>query len=229
MGRVVVDFSNPTPMPAHYRSLREETTVQVSPICEFELLDIRGPHETWHLPLSDYVSLLLELKIAKIPGLGSSIPRAENAESHEDAVKQSPFRHWPGTRNRQIPLLAYNGCIELQDNEGNLIGFVSMDVAVDPVPSDLWCVHIATIHDETFRGSDPLSRMSYVFSVDNVSAITSHGLGSEYVSSTDSHILAYCLVVKPDGMAKDGYRRVGLAEVQYEWICQAPTQTISLS
>ena len=54
-------------------------------------------------------------------------------------------------------------------------------------------------------------------------------LGREYQDSPESHILAYRLVVIAIADKENEYRRIGIAKVSYEWICHAPTVTISLA
>jgi hypothetical protein len=49
-----------------------------------------------------------------------------------------------------------------------------------------------------------------------------------YGGYAKSHILAFCLILRSTGQAVGEYRRVGIAEVKYRWICQAPELTISL-
>ena len=85
----------------------------------------------------------------------------------------------------------------MKGSDGKTIGYLSMDIKQDPSSLDLWCAHIATLHDETYRGPDPLSRLGYACNVDHISAITRFGVGEDYKETADSHILAYCLVVSP--------------------------------
>ena len=222
-----IAYQGPVKFLKDRRLLRDRRTMQVSPIPEFELLEVQGSCESTRLPLPQRLSLSVKLKLAKIPALGSK-KLLRPAYSHEEITYNSPFRHWPGTYNRPIPLVRYDDCFRIKDSNGNTIGYLSMDTKQDALSLDLWCAHIATLHDETYRGPDPLSRYAYARDVDRVMAITRYGVGNEYKDTTDSHILAYCLVVSPQDTTGTSYKRYGIAEVQYEWVNQASTATISL-
>ncbi len=216
-----IAYEGPVTFLKDKRSLRDPTTVVTAPVPAFELVKLIGPCETHFLPLPKPVSLVIRSRICKVPAIGPGVSREPKALTHEAISPTSPFRHYPGTRNRPIPLAAINDCFEFHDEHGGLIGFLSIDNS-EPLPTaQLWCVHIATLHDETYAGSNPLSRLRYAFEVDQVSAISSTGLGEGYQPSGESYILAYCLIlVCSDPMANE-YRRVGIAEVKYDWICQA--------
>ncbi|MCJ1261408.1 hypothetical protein MMC22_001272 [Lobaria immixta] len=79
----------------------------------------------------------------------------------------------------------------------------------------LWCAHIATLHDETHSGPNPLSRWRDAFEMDNMDVVSSTVPGKQSCDSPETHILAYCMVVNSTGAAGNEYRRVGIAGVKY--------------
>ena len=222
-----ISYQGPVTFLKDQRSIRDPCTMRTSPIREFELLDVTGCSPSTQLPLLQAVILSVKLKLAKIPALGR-VKVKRLTSSHKDVTRVSPFRHWPGTSTQPIPLVAYDNCTMIVDAQGGAIGYMSMDTTEDPNTLDLWCAQIATLHDETYRGPDPLSRLHYAVNVDHIAAITSMGLGPEYKKTTDTHILTYCLIVSRQGTGGNEYSRHGIAEVQYEWMNRAPVRTISL-
>lgn len=207
------------------RSLREGSTVRTAPISEMEILHFTGQYDTDRLPFSEQVSMVVSLRLSRIPIVSSETHKMERSESHEEVLEESPFRHYPGTRNRPIPLFSRNDCFEIRDEDAKVIGFFSLDTdAVLPGATQLWCAHIVTLHDETYIGPNPLYRLFQ----NPVASITLPGLTREYKESLESHILAYCWILTATGAAGDEYQRVGMAEIKYEWICQAPKVTVSL-
>lgn len=54
-----------------------------------------------------------------------------------------------------------------------------------------------------------------------------HIANLEYGPKT--YLLVYCLLLMATADVSSTYKRVGVAEVKYEWICQAPTVTISVN
>lgn len=194
------------------------------PVPGFKLIGVEGDRDEVQLPLRNRVTLVMETKILQISVIAAKLDTIERARDHESAFTVSPFRHWPGTRNRPIPLIALRDCFEMRDDAGHLIRFFTIDTGSSLPSQNLWLAHIATIQDETYHGPNPLYRLNQI----QISAITTHGVGEEYQRTSETRILAYCLVLTPDATVENGYRRVGIAEVQHEWISQPPTMTISL-
>jgi hypothetical protein len=152
----------------------------------------------------------------------------ESALSHEEVLPKSPFRHHKGITNKPIPLCSRNDCFEILDENKELLGFFSLDTTDASPETQLWCACVATIHDESYRGLNPLSRLSYSFRVDQIAAISGIGVGPDYEETPESHILAYCLILTSAGVEGRQYQRIGMAEVKYEWISQAPNAIISI-
>ncbi|KAL9035216.1 MAG: hypothetical protein Q9180_004978 [Flavoplaca navasiana] len=197
------------------RNLRDTSTMQTSPIKEFEFIKMTGPYQTVQLPLHEPVSMVVHLRCARIPKIGSIKPVKD-----DEALQTSPFRHDPTLRNRPILLSSLADYRELLDDDDEVVGHLNLDTTDNLSPTDeLWCAHIATLHDEMYAGPDPLNRMSYALEVDGT-AITTFPLNRASKHTSDSAILAYCLILKSMGTQEDTYRRVGIAEMKYEWIIQ---------
>jgi hypothetical protein len=62
------------------RSLREPTTVKVSPIAEFDNPVFRGPYRSNNLPFPEPISMTIALKVSRIPVLGAQIDRQERTQ-----------------------------------------------------------------------------------------------------------------------------------------------------
>ena len=229
-----VGYAGPIVFLKDSRSLRERSTVQTAPVPEFELLRLTGSYDSTSLPLPEPVSMIASMRLVQLPRLGSKIPkRDEHHNEHLDnnQTENLPFRFDPGTKNRPILLIFRTDCFEIRDRDEQLKGFLTMDTAIEPADMELWLAHIATIHDESYSGPNPLSRYRYAFMVDQISCISGVGLGPEYKDSPESHILAYCMVLTrrlDEEEAGREFRRVGLAEVKYEWICRAEKREVEI-
>lgn len=225
-----ISYEGPVRFLKDRRKLDLRSTMQVSPIPEFETPLFSDGHDSTLLPFHERISMTIGVRFTKIPVIGSKLNR-RFTEDHVEAVGSSPFRHSTSTRNRPIPLLTWSDCFELRNEENGVLGFFSLD-SLDSLPEvDLWCGHIATLHDETYSGPDPLNRHQHTIRAgDMVSKWNSASmLRGENVGTGESHILAYCWVLslwRDEG--KDEYRRVGIAEVKYEWIMKAPRIAITV-
>ena len=205
------------------RSLRDNSTMQTSPIKEFELIKLTGPYQTVQLPSHEPISMVVRLRCARIPKVGSIKPLR-----YDKALQTSPFRYDPTLHNRPVLLSSLADYIELLDDDTDIVGHLNLDIANDlPPTEELWCAHIATLHNETYDGPDPLNRLSYALNVDEVSiTIFPQNRASEDTENTP--ILAYCLILKSMGTQEGTYRRVGIAEMRYEWMAQFPSTLVIL-
>lgn len=213
------------------RPFENPASMRTSPIQEFEKPILSGDYQSTKLPFPEPISMTLRVRLSKIPKVGSKRNWHFEVESLEAIFgTASPFRHYPGTRNRPKPLLYYSGCFELLNEDSELIGFVSFDTLKTPPEADLWCAHLATAHDESYKGPDPLSRIQQISDMGYGSHIPPLELGEEYIPTEETHILAYCWVLAVTGEAKGKkkYERIGIAEVKYEWIVEAPRVEITV-
>ena len=202
--------------------------MHVAPIQAFELLEMCGSPKVTKLPLPYPFSLKVRLECTRVPAL--ELKREESAEACDfwEVLRPSPFRHDPGTRNRPILMSSREAYHEMRNQQAGMIGFAILDTLETPFITDIWCAHMAALHNETYNGPDNLSRVRYAFTEDNVAALSQLGLGEEYQDSPLSHVLAYCLILEPTDIALSEYHRVGIAQVMYEWIRQASASTITL-
>ena len=227
-------FDGPVTFMKDARDLQEPWTMQVAPVPEFQLIRVSGPFDSDQLPLREAVSISILCNCARIPRvrLTRGGARTSPGEDVEESFQRSPFRHHPNTDNRPVLLSTRNAFFEMRDLDSEIIGFTAMDTMEASPPDDdrLWCAHIATQHDERYVGLDPLRRSRFGPSIDSVSLHNYRmSIGKDYYQETpDSYVLAYCLILESTGTAQDEYRRVGVAQVKYEWISTAPKQRMTL-
>ncbi|KAH8590707.1 hypothetical protein B0O99DRAFT_598742 [Bisporella sp. PMI_857] len=110
----------------------KRSTVGTAPVPELEILRFTGPYETHHLPFSEPVSVITRLKLRKVPKVGSRVYNMESALRHEDALPKSPFRHQKGIENLPVPLCSRNDCLEILDENTELVGLFSLDTTDIP-------------------------------------------------------------------------------------------------
>jgi len=90
-------------------------------------------------------------------------------------------------------------------SEKKLLGFLSFDDDSNPSPSEeLVLAHISTLVNGTHIVEDTGLRIS------------------------NAPILAYALVLQKKGEASDEYRRVGIAEVNVEWMKEGEKSAIRI-
>lgn len=209
---------------------------QTTLIAEVEVLELVGLSESEQLPLQNTVTMSARLRLSKIPHVGLRVSKLRISLGHQDAFGASPFRHrqLPHRNRYPVALAAHNDCFELRNEGDELLGYLSMDTMEVPPVAELWCAHIATLCDDGYRGlrlrvqvpAPSWTRAPGVW----VDAPGVHNPGvqieSRYIA--ESHILAYCLVLASTIDQENKYRRVVIAEVQYEWIFHASTVTVSL-
>ena len=62
--------------------------------------------------------------------------------------------------------------MEMRNLQAGVIGFADLDTLEIPFTTDFRCAHIDTLHDETYKGPNDLSRVRYAFTKDNVTALS---------------------------------------------------------
>ena len=165
--------------------------------------------------------MVVHLRCAKIPKIGSIKP-----VKVDEALHNSPFRHDPTLRNRPILLSSFADYRELSDDDDEVVSHLKPDTTDGLSPTDeLWFAHIATLHDEMYDGPDPLNRMNYALEVDGVATFP---LNRASKHTSDSAILAHCLILKSMGTQKDTYPRLGIAELKYGCIIQISSTLMTL-
>ena len=208
-------------------------TMKTSPISELDIVDFTGPLDAEQLPLREPVSMMIRVRCARIPQmrLGSCGTPNYDYRKDKEYIRTSPFRHNPNTDNRPELLSTRKTYLDLRDQDSEIIGFATMDTMEEVSPaSELWCAHIATQHDERYYGPDPLRRSGFGPSILPVALHKFRmSKGKDcYQETEDSYVFACCLILEPTGSAQDEYRRVGVAQVKYEWICIVDKQIINL-
>ena len=63
--------------------------MQTAPVPEYRLIEIRGSPATARLPLSERVSLMMEVGLSKVPRVGRRIDRMAAAETHKQTFTPS--------------------------------------------------------------------------------------------------------------------------------------------
>ena len=128
-----------------YRSSRREPDRS-----EIEVEKVELPDHPERLPHPKLVFLRLRASLAKIIRV-SSETRGITFDAdltREELNKDSPFSHDSRSDTISLRLTSLTECLEMYDEQGKVIGLISLDTK-DPVTVEkMYCIHISTFHDE---------------------------------------------------------------------------------
>lgn len=184
---------------------------------ELELHEADVPDMMTQLLLKRPASLTLECRLRNIHAISSKPTTDKMHKKTRDQLAALLSFHFD-SRTHTVPdlLVKSRDCHEIFNQVRELIGFISFDEDVK-VAKEIYCLHISTLFDEVF--SDAM-----------------HELEKPDVQSVDFNayrepILAYALAVvklktRPKGISE--YRRIGLTEVNHEWIAKGQSEVVRL-
>ncbi|KAJ6014991.1 extracellular lipase [Penicillium herquei] len=188
---------------------RNPGPVRLAPFPEMELISYDVPDALPELPLIKPASITIRAPIRKVHSI--SIKKTTYATEdlpREELAKCSPFHFDERTGTIPLPMAASSECQEMFDEDDRLVGFVSFDEDRH-LMGDLFCAHISTLrdeapaHDSQLQNSDEIDETEYD------------------IQNSCPVILAYALILirkkSDEGML---YRRVGMAELNYEWMSE---------
>ena len=210
-----ITFPDQTP---HFSTnVRDSVLPRYPPFIEFELHDADVPDITTQLPLERPASLTLKCRLRSIHATSSKPTTYKmHQKSRDQLASFLPFDF--DSRTNTIPdlLPKFTDCQEIFDEKRKLIGFISFDEDVQ-IAKETFCLHISTLFDEADSHAMRELEKPSVQSVD--------------LRAYQEPILAHALaVVKvrtyPNGPSE--YRRIGLAEVNYEWITEGQSEVVRL-
>ncbi|ROW17088.1 hypothetical protein VPNG_01025 [Cytospora leucostoma] len=188
--------------------------VRLPPFPELKLLDADVADMTTTLPLESAASLTVQITMREIHALSADTtsfdPRGKSRDEVADSV---PFFYHDHTGTDPVLLASISECREILDDAGSLVGFVSLDEERQVV-GDLFCAHISTLRDEDMRAVHQELDKPGVTSVD--------------MSPFQKPILAYAMVLARVEGVENEFRRLGLAEVNYEWMRGGTSSVIRL-
>ena len=187
------------------------------PSTKLELLEADVPDMMTQLPLKRLASLTLKCRLRQIHAT-SSKPTTDkmHQKTRDQLASMLPFHFDPRTKTIPDLLLKFTDCNEIFDQARHLIGFISFDEDVQ-VAKEIFCLHVSTLFDEA--RSDAMRELE------------KPGVQSVNVNAYREPILAYALAVVriktcPNGTSE--YRRIGLAEVNHEWITKGQSEVVRL-
>lgn len=205
------------------RSLREPETVLGKPASAIKLIDFQvvGIKESLPAKQKSFLVLTATLRCSfTVSDAFAATPSKH--ERKEEYFGRSPFNHDPHTSTFPIQLTSLSRCREIYDaassdtgDKPKQIGFISFDDDTSPPKSDeLVLAHISTLLD----GLGPCFRAG---------ALAAISFGRRNGVPVQP-ILAYALVLRKTGENADEYQRLGVAEVNYDWITKGGESTIRL-
>lgn len=192
--------------------MRKPETVQRPPVPELELVDIEVPDMTRLLPLTKPASATLKVTLRKLPMISNeTVPATDiGSVSREDLCNSSSFNHDPRTGTIPVQLASLSECNRVFDDDQKHIGFMSFDEDGIQPRDTLFCVHISTLRDEVMSAAQEELDKPGVESV------------------PQPPILAYALVLRATGAAGNEFRRVGIAEMNYDWMTNGSKTVIKM-
>ena len=228
-------------------------------VSEIQLVASDVPENPERLPHAEVASISLRASLLNTLRIGAKAQDQfrHGSLSRQELIKHSPFSHDPRTHTSPIWLTRLSDCFEIYNHNGRMIGFLSLDTRDEVPPGNLYCLHIATLHDQAsiFKVSEadrckqdePASDWAAQRSAAHTdtseepkikdsrhkSLSADFGVDTQ-LSTRHRHsepwppILAYALVVQQTGKPPDKYRRVGIAQVNYDWISQGLKSTVML-
>ncbi|KAJ5733421.1 extracellular lipase [Penicillium malachiteum] len=186
---------------------RNPGPVREAPISEMELIEYDVPDMLTELPLMKPASITIRAPIRKIHSISRKKTTYVTEDiSRKDLAKSSPFHFDERTGTMPIPMAHRSECQDMFDEGGRIVGFVSFDEDRQLV-GDLFCAHISTLRDEILD-----------FPKQNFDETDE----TEYdIQHSCPPILAYALIlIRVDSNEGTLYRRVGMAELNYEWMLE---------
>ncbi|UKZ49719.1 hypothetical protein TrVGV298_003967 [Trichoderma virens] len=209
-----------------------------SPVSEVAIVKLHTPPEPINLPAieASYLRLTATLMDSFSFSYEFVAPIDTNRATWDDLTQWSPFSHHPQSSTIPIFLFTISKCKKLYDcstdgsrggEDGKHVGYISFDDNRRiPDAQDLCLAHISTVVDEIWL---PPSK-SENCKEDHPLSYIREGLNTPNAHvALNPPILAYALVLMRSKTLEDEYTRVGVAEVNTEWISKGRKETIQIN
>ncbi|KAL8880500.1 MAG: hypothetical protein Q9198_002107 [Flavoplaca austrocitrina] len=202
--------------PHFSENIRDSVLPRNRPSKAFHLHHADVPEMMTQLPLKRPASLTLKCKLRRMFATYKPAVDKLNQGTRQQLALKLPFHFDPRTETVPKLLLGKTKCYEILEKARTLIGFVSFDEDVQ-IATEILYLHVSTLFDQAD---------SYA-----MRELDKPGVSSVDMEAFQEPIMAYALAVTkirdcPDGLTE--YRRVGFAEVNYNWITDVQDRTIRL-
>lgn len=195
------------------RNFRDMYRVRRPPVSEIHLVEADVLDMTTPLPLKKPASLIVDVTVRKLDLVSAETAEIRKYTTREELAASLPFHFDSRTATIPILLPERSECQEILDSDQRVIGFVSFDEDTRET-SDMFCAHISTLLDEAH--SDAMRR----FDNPEVRRVD--------LGEFQTPILAHALVLVKVAGTENEYRRIGVAQVNYDWMTGGARERVRL-
>jgi hypothetical protein len=232
-----LSYNGPVKFTKDQRPSSDVRAVLSSPVSEIIVVDLHVPPEPVDLPATEISYLQLSGTLLDSFTFSSEFaaPVDTRPATWDDLTQWSPFAHHPQSSTVPIFLSTISRCRKLfgsiahegsERENGKHVGYISFDDDKNISDTQGLClIHISTLVDQIWLPPPK----SWDNKIDYLPPGLSddHGILDVYVAPTPP-ILAYALVLKKSKAHEGEYTRIGVAEVNYEWISSGRNESIRI-